>query len=196
VAAAAETPPTDGGVLCNKKTVVSQVGPPPTVTETVDENGVGVFANEAIEKGALVEACPAFIVPEPTHRTDRTARHYVFYNKGERTVMLLLGNGHSYNHARQPNMQYDWQPAKAGGLDAASVVITKEQHPNLNVFFRAVRPILRGEELTISYGEGWSAAEGSDPRIFTDLVFPRHEYDAPKVEPLQNSALSNTPSEL
>jgi hypothetical protein len=59
-------------------------------------------------------------------------------------VILVLGYGMLYNHAEDPNLEYD--------QDDAGVVT-----------FSAVRSIAPGEELTISYGDGWWAARGSEP---------------------------------
>jgi uncharacterized protein len=106
--------------------------------------GRGVFAARAFAAGDDVEICPSVEVPRDETRGGVLA-DYVFDSERRRgAVILLLGYGMLYNHATDPNLEYD--------QDDAGVVT-----------FSAIRSIAPGEELTISYGDGWWAARGSEP---------------------------------
>lgn len=108
--------------------------------------GRGVFAKVAIPAGTVFERVPLLVIParevlECEHGGFLT--QYVFeYGKG--TVALALGFGSLYNHSYTPNARYD---------DAGKQV--KE--------FRALRDILKGEEITINYN---GSEDGTDPVEF------------------------------
>jgi SET domain-containing protein len=68
----------------------------------------------------------------------------VFGSGSESSALLLLGFGMLYNHSAEPNLDYFQEDAST-------------------LEFVAQRPIERGEELTISYGDEWWAARDEEP---------------------------------
>jgi SET domain-containing protein len=106
--------------------------------------GRGVFAARSFAAGEEVEICPSVELPR-NDTTGGVLADYVFDSeRGRDAVILVLGYGMLYNHAADPNLEYE--------QDDAGVVT-----------FIAVRPIAPGEELTISYGDDWWTARGSEP---------------------------------
>jgi hypothetical protein len=106
--------------------------------------GRGVFAARVFAAGDEVEICPSVEVPREETRGGVLADYVFDSERGRGAVILVLGYGMLYNHAEDPNLEYE--------QDDAGVVT-----------FSAVRSIAPGEELTISYGDGWWAARGSEP---------------------------------
>jgi len=105
--------------------------------------GRGVFATRAFAADEDVEICPT--VELPRGETTGVLADYVFDSeRGDDLVVLVLGYGMLYNHADDPNLEYE--------QDGAGVVT-----------FSAARAIAPGEELTISYGDEWWSARGSAP---------------------------------
>ena len=97
--------------------------------------GRGVFAARAFETGEAVEVCPT--VEIDGSEAEGVLADYVFDSARRRSrVVLVLGYGMLYNHADDPNLEY-------------------EQDDDGVVTFFAARDIAEGEELTISYGSEW-----------------------------------------
>lgn len=95
-------------------------------------HGFGVFATTDIPANTLLEECHVLRVPYES----RLLRNYLFMLNDD-TCVLPLGCGAIYNHADSPNASYD--------IDA-----------NLGVMrFKCVRPLVKGEEVFISYGKKW-----------------------------------------
>jgi SET domain-containing protein len=105
-------------------------------------HGRGVFARRDYEPGEIVEVCPTVQVAD----ADITGglRDYVFSAVKERDVVLALGYGMLYNHSADPNLEYD------------------QDDPG-TITFLALRPIRRGDELTIDYGDEWWQTRGREP---------------------------------
>jgi hypothetical protein len=98
----------------------------------------------AFAAGEEVEICPSVELPRDETRGGVLADYVFDSERGHDAVVLVLGYGMLYNHAEDPNLEYE--------QDAAGVVT-----------FFAVRSIAPGEELTITYGRDWWAARGSEP---------------------------------
>jgi hypothetical protein len=106
--------------------------------------GRGVFARRAFEAGDEVEICPSIELPRAETRGAVLADYVFDSERGHSAVVLVLGYGMLYNHADDPNLEYE--------QDAAGVVT-----------FFAVREIAPGEELTITYGREWWTSRDREP---------------------------------
>jgi len=106
-------------------------------------SGIGVFANENIEKDSIVEECLCILEKRILIKDNAewgissTLAHYVFmYNNGEKNILkeeyaLALGYGMIYNHSDDPNLErcYDYK------------------NDRLFLVFKAKRNIKKDEEL-------------------------------------------------
>ena len=103
-----------------------------------DAHGRGVFAAEDIAAGAVVELCPVIVLPA----ADRDRIHashlhdYYFLWEPEGCVAIALGYGSLYNHADDPNADYEMYI------------------PERELLIRAQRDIRAGEEICIDYTDG------------------------------------------
>lgn len=95
------------------------------------KKGRGVYALSAFKKGELIEECELIFlkladVPD-------SLEGYVFeYTK--KTIALALGNGSLFNHSENPNAKFSFNKKKQ------------------TLLFHSIRPIKKGEEITVDYG--------------------------------------------
>ncbi|HEU5281950.1 MAG TPA: SET domain-containing protein [Gammaproteobacteria bacterium] len=103
-------------------------------------HGLGVFATSAIPAGTLLEECYVLRVPSET----KLLRSYLFRYTDEESA-IPLGFGAIYNHADRPNVNHE---------------IDRER----NVMrLKTNRPIAKGEEIFISYGNTWFSSRHIKP---------------------------------
>lgn len=95
-------------------------------------HGLGVFADEVIEEGEVIEEC-SMIEAEKTC----LLQNYLFKIPGSNSYWIILGNGCLYNHASLPNS------------------ITYIDEEDQIAKFVASRRIQEDEEIFIAYGEKW-----------------------------------------
>ncbi|WP_164010092.1 SET domain-containing protein-lysine N-methyltransferase [Pyxidicoccus trucidator] len=113
--------------------------------------GYGVFTDEFIRAGDLIEECHYLKVPHKLARIP-ALDDYVFQIKWSEKeepregdwVALVMGYGMIYNHAQEPNAAY----YRAVDRDLFS--------------FYALRAIHPGEQICISYGENWWKSRDGD----------------------------------
>ena len=110
--------------------------------ETGTSVGRGVFADDIIPAGAVVEIAPVVLLEVVQQPFPQTIRRMVF-NWTQTYFALALGCGSIYNHADQPNLRYSRDFARQ------------------TIRFTALRDIHPGEQLTISYDQ---TAAGNQPR--------------------------------
>jgi len=103
-------------------------------------HGYGVFAGKNLRKGEKIEAC-YFLV---SRGGDKVLEDYYFDAKGK--YALFTGYGSIYNHADDPNSTY-------------TINITKRI-----ATFKATKSIRKGEEIFVTYGEGWFKDRGVAPK--------------------------------
>lgn len=97
-------------------------------------HGYGVFANQHFKKGDIIEECYLLV----SKRGGDKALEDYYFQVGRSANGIPLGFGMIYNHAEEPNADYTLHPKR-------SLMV-----------FKASRPIKKGEEIFISYGdEGW-----------------------------------------
>jgi uncharacterized protein len=102
--------------------------------------GRGVFATRSFAEGETVEVCPTVEISEG----GGDLADYLFESTTAGMFLVVLGFGMLYNHSGDPNLDYYQEDAST-------------------LEFVAQRPIDRGEELTISYGDEWWSARGETP---------------------------------
>jgi uncharacterized protein len=103
--------------------------------KTTRKKGRGVFALRNFKAGEIIESCPALVLT-PTERKhcEKTILNYYIYPwKSTRSACVLFGYGEIYNHSFSPNA--DW----------------KQNFRDTTMVYRALRPIKKGEEITVNY---------------------------------------------
>lgn len=104
----------------------------------VDGKGRGIFSNEDIQSGEVIEFCPVLVLPEIEKKhIDHTKLYdyYFLWGEAQKDLAIALGFGSLYNHAYEPNAVYETY------FDEKVLVI------------RALRDITAHEEITISYNQ-------------------------------------------
>jgi uncharacterized protein len=106
--------------------------------------GRGVFTNEKIAAGTLIEIAPVIVMTkEDRTHLDKTLLHdYIFeWGTNKEKCCMALGYIPMYNHSYKSNCEYI--------MDYEDEVI----------FIQTVRAIKKGEELTINYNGDWDDAK-------------------------------------
>lgn len=103
-------------------------------------HGYGVFAGKTIKKGEKIEECYIII----SKGGDKVLDDFYFDAKGKYAV--FTGYGSIYNHSDDPNADY-------------TINIKKRK-----ATIKAVKPIRKGEEIFITYGEEWFSSRGWKPK--------------------------------
>lgn len=101
----------------------------------VPNKGLGVFAAKHFEPGEIIEACPQIsLTPTERKHVEKTILgHYVYPWRSTRSAALVLGYGSLINHSFTPNA--DW----------------KQNFKTSRMVYRAIKPINKGEEITVNY---------------------------------------------
>jgi len=108
----------------------------------IPKAGRGVFAASPIKKGELIERCPVLVVKGgdvPRLKPTILKSYYFIWHKPKKIatkVGICLGFGSIYNHSYEPNATY------------------KKNLKEETIDFVAIRPIQRGEEITVNYNYG------------------------------------------
>ena len=124
------------------------------VKNTTKTKGRGVFALKNFEVGEIIEKAPVInITPTERKHLEKTVLNFYIYPwRSTRSGALALGFGSIYNHSFTPNA--DW----------------KQNFKTNHMVYRAIKPIKKGEEITINYNgepddqstdifEGWFEVE-------------------------------------
>lgn len=115
------------------------------------EWGWGVFTDEPIAEGELIEECHYLLAPWASIASSPLS-DYVFQSREavpgaqalEEPVAIVLGFGMIYNHSSEANATYYQGGAR-------------------NLFrFHATRDIAAGEQICINYGDTWWGLRGQD----------------------------------
>ena len=105
-------------------------------------HGFGVFAEKTIRKGEKIEEC-YFILSKGG---DKVLEDFYFEAKGKFKYALLTGFGIIYNHADDPNADYNFNFKKR----IATI--------------HAERTIHKGEEIFVTYGDDWFSSRDLKPK--------------------------------
>ncbi len=111
--------------------------------DTTNEMGRGVFTRKDIAADTVIEISPVIVMPHPDRLLlDKTLLHdYIFeWGVAKDKCCMALGLVPMYNHSYQSNCEY---------------FMNFEED---NIFIKTVRPISKGEELTINYNGDWNDA--------------------------------------
>jgi SET domain-containing protein len=105
------------------------------IVRRVAKKGRGVFAAHNFGVGQVIENCPVLIfTPKERKHLEKTLLNYYVYPwRSTRGAALVLGFGSIYNHSYSPNA--DW----------------KQNFKTQCMVYRAIRPIKKGEEITVNY---------------------------------------------
>jgi uncharacterized protein len=116
--------------------------------------GRGVFTNEKIAANVVVEESPVIVMGgEDRIYLDKTLLHDYIFEWGEEKneCCMALGLVPLYNHSYESNCEYFMH------FDKGTIQI------------KTVRPVKKGEELTINYNGNWNDAKKV---WFEDLTGP------------------------
>ena len=106
------------------------------------ETGRGVFTNENIKAGTVLEISPVIVMKEADRiLLDRTLLHdYIFeWGQNKNECCMALGYVPLYNHSYRSNCEYE--------MDYAKNIIS----------IKTIRSVKEGEELTINYSGDWNS---------------------------------------
>lgn len=101
-----------------------------------DKKGRGVFTEQYIEAGTIVEIAPVLVLPTADVECIKKTKLYDYYflwSETEEIIAIALGYGSIYNHSYTPNLFYE------------------TYYEDEKIHFIALRNIEVGEELTINY---------------------------------------------
>lgn len=106
------------------------------------QKGRGMFACNNIESGTAVERAPVIVMDAQDRELLEQTRlnNYIFeWGEDAKSCCMALGYVAIYNHSYESNCEYE--------MDFEKRIIT----------VKAVRNILKDEELTINYNGDWNA---------------------------------------
>jgi len=99
------------------------------------KKGRGVFALRNFKEGEIIETCPVInITPKERKIVEKTIfTYYIYPWRSTLSGSLVLGYGSLYNHSYIPNA--DW----------------KQNFKTNSMVYKAIKPIKKGEEITVNY---------------------------------------------
>lgn len=96
--------------------------------------GQGIFADEDIEKGELIEIVPLLLMPMAEFELiKKTKLYYYFFEYADEHFAIALGYGSLYNHSYNPNARYLYS------------------YKNKQLRIKAIKNIKKGEEIYFNY---------------------------------------------
>lgn len=97
--------------------------------------GRGVFALKNFKEGEIIENCPVININSKERKKceGTILTYYIYPWRSTRSGSIVLGFGSIYNHSFNPNA--DW----------------KQNFKTENMVYRAIKPIKKGEEITVNY---------------------------------------------
>lgn len=101
-----------------------------------DVHGKGVFAAGPIPEGGVIEVCPVLLFPKAQLAAMRQTildDYYFDWGDDDSQYAIALGYGSLYNHAYEPNADYEMD------------------FENETIDFYALRDIAPGEEIFVNY---------------------------------------------
>ncbi|CAK9013126.1 unnamed protein product [Durusdinium trenchii] len=108
-------------------------------------HGWGLFAGRDFEQGEILHESPGRLIegqPECISDDVFATTQVLWEDEAKNYSILGLGFASLHNHAEDPNTDFAWEQRREHGR-------------RLVGRFWALRPVLKGEELFISYGSKW-----------------------------------------
>ncbi|MBC7949512.1 MAG: SET domain-containing protein-lysine N-methyltransferase [Chitinophagaceae bacterium] len=108
---------------------------------TSDNRGRGVFTNQSIDEGVIIETAPVIVMSRDDRRLlDQTLLHDYIFEWGPKNEKCCMALGYVpvYNHSYQSNCEYEMD------------------FDNETIRVKTVRFITPGEELFINYNGDWN----------------------------------------
>jgi uncharacterized protein len=101
----------------------------------VPGKGRSIFATRNFKTGEIIESCPVLsLTPTERKQCEKTLlNHYIYPWRSTRSASVVLGYGSIINHSYNPNA--DW----------------KQNFKTETMVYRAIKPIKKGEEITVNY---------------------------------------------
>jgi hypothetical protein len=97
-------------------------------------HGKGIFAIEDLQKNEVIEICPIIVLDQKeTRKINDTSLYDYYFSWQDSASSIALGYGSIYNHSYQPNAEYS------------------KDFLNNRITFIAIKPIRKGEEITVNY---------------------------------------------
>ena len=112
--------------------------------------GRGVFTDEPIKKGEIIEICPMLVLPaEDRKHIDKTKiyDYYFMWGDDHKKSAIALGYGSLFNHSKTANADYE------------------SNYEEEEMYISAYKNIKAGEEVTINYHNDPNCA---DPMWFEE----------------------------
>lgn len=97
--------------------------------------GYSVYATEDFRKGDIIEIAPAILQSKSAYSLESLKDILFEIDEENGIYALVLGNGSLYASSKEPNVYYGWNKN------------------NQCMYFVASKPISRGDEMTIDYGD-------------------------------------------
>ncbi len=110
----------------------------------------GVFATKDFKKDETIEECPVLLLDNDV---PDEFKNYIFLWENDNIIAIPLGFGCLYNHAELPNAE--WIRDKNNQL----------------ITFKALKPIYKGDEISIYYSPAWLSIRGIKPKTTTNYLF-------------------------
>ncbi len=105
----------------------------PLYVKTTNKKGRGVFASRAIKSGSVIEECELIFFPRKELPYLKKTLIDCYYYCWKGAAVLPLGFGSLYNHSYHPNAEW------------------KDEYSKRTMVLTALRPIKKGEEITVNY---------------------------------------------
>jgi|SRR3954464_7827767 SET domain-containing protein len=104
-----------------------------------EQMGRGVFTEEALDAGTVIEASPVIVMSDEDRKLlDKTLLHDYIFEWGDKQCCMALGYVSVYNHSYASNCEYE--------METGEEIIR----------IKTMRRVQAGEELFINYNGTWN----------------------------------------
>jgi hypothetical protein len=124
--------------------------------------GMGVYSKASYDEGDVVYISPVLVLPKQQVRKyedTNVLTNYIISEDGSDVALLPIGLTGILNHGgTESNVRMEWYTGEGdvSRLDMSPEDLEALPFAPLDIRYVATRPISRGEELLLDYGEDWS----------------------------------------